>query len=26
VVQRPEAPVAFVDDPVPARGRSWVDA
>jgi hypothetical protein len=26
VADRPEAPVAFVDDRVPARSRSWVDA
>jgi hypothetical protein len=26
VVDRPEAPAAFVDDPVSARSRSWVDA
>ena len=26
VGERPEAPVAFVDDPVPARSRPWVDA
>jgi hypothetical protein len=26
VVDGPEAASAFVDDPVPARSRSWVDA
>src|SRR5207248_6322797 len=26
VPRSPEAPAAFVDDPVPARSRSWVDA
>jgi hypothetical protein len=26
VAQRPEAPVAFVDDPVPASSSSWVDS
>ena len=26
VVERPEAPVVFVDDAVPASSRPWVDA
>jgi len=26
VVDGPEAPVSFVDDPVPARSRPWIDA
>ena len=26
VAEFPEAPVAFVDDPVPARSRPWIDA
>jgi hypothetical protein len=26
VARGPEAPVSFVDDPVPARSRPWVDS
>jgi mannose-6-phosphate isomerase-like protein (cupin superfamily) len=26
VVECPDTPVAFVDDPVPARSRPWIDA